>query len=567
LTKGDTRCRCASSRPISRRLVLSATGMEYALEDASFEGAWAALLDRQEAVVRRMEAQEQSISDLILIMRSMALLGSSKTDTGSGDQEESMDKSGSMQTNATLPVSYTQTDLQLQESACVATASAKRQRYSHREKEKSNSSVKNRMLEHLVAHPGFEIFFAVVVLTNAIFIGVDVEKGLEDPGPRSLELQILQVVYTVLFVAELMLRVFAKGTYLFCSEGWMWAWLDLLIVITSVWESAMDIASSLGYQDSGDGIGGISSLKAFRIVRLTRILKTMQFIRILRFVIALRTLVTSIFSTLKALIWALILLALIVYVFAVLFVQAVNDYIMDPSAPPMPQLELEASHQYFGSLADGMLSLFMSIAGGVSWVEVLAPLKFISSAWTVCFLFYIAFTYFAVLNVVTAVFCQSAIEAAQSDQVTMVQTLLDNKESHLKKFKALFSELGAEDSGTITFAMFEEKISTQEVRTYFETMGLNIWDAWSFFKLLDTDGGGMVEVEEFFMGCLRLRGAASAMDLAQMRHDQRWLIDHLRHFETFMQSELNVVKDEVSMVAARRNSKSSLKSSRLFKDV
>ena len=47
--------------------------------------------------------------------------------------------------------------------------------------------------------------------------------------------------------------------------------------------------------------------------------------------------------------------------------------------------------------------------------------------------------------------------------------------------------------GTITFAMFEEKISTQEVRTYFETMGLNIWDAWSFFKLLDTDGGGMVE--------------------------------------------------------------------------
>ena len=28
------------------------------MQDASFEGAWAALLDRQEAVVRRMEAQE-----------------------------------------------------------------------------------------------------------------------------------------------------------------------------------------------------------------------------------------------------------------------------------------------------------------------------------------------------------------------------------------------------------------------------------------------------------------------------------------------------------------------------
>ncbi|CAJ1337572.1 unnamed protein product [Effrenium voratum] len=114
-----------------------------------------------------------------------------------------------------------------------------------------------------------------------------------------------------------------------------------------------------------------------------------------------------------------------------------------------------------------MLSLFMSIAGGVSWVEVLAPLKFISSAWTVCFLFYIAFTYFAVLNVVTAVFCQSAIEAAQSDQVTMVQTLLDNKESHLKKFKALFSELGAEDSGRRDMS-FDFQPSRQQTGTIHE---------------------------------------------------------------------------------------------------
>ena len=28
-----------------------------------------------------------------------------------------------------------------------------------------------------------------------------------------------------------------------------------------------------------------------------------------------------------------------------------------------------------------------------------------------------------------------------------------------------------------------------EVKAYFETLGLDIWDAWSFFKLLDLDGG------------------------------------------------------------------------------
>ena len=42
------------------------------------------------------------------------------------------------------------------------------------------------------------------------------------------------------------------------------------------------------------------NMKTFRIIRLTRLLKTVQFVKIFRFVMALRMLVTSIMSTLKA---------------------------------------------------------------------------------------------------------------------------------------------------------------------------------------------------------------------------------------------------------------------------
>ena len=102
----------------------------------------------------------------------------------------------------------------------------------------------------------------------------------------------------------------------------------------------------------------------------------------------------------------------------------------DLEAPALPEREYEASKRYFGTLGDAMLSclarahgvkgnafsgLFMSITGGVSWEEVLGPLKAISFVWVVLYLFYIAFThlggeavptrprYFAVLNVLTAV--------------------------------------------------------------------------------------------------------------------------------------------------------------------
>ena len=66
----------------------------------------------------------------------------------------------------------------------------------------------------------------------------------------------------------------------------------------------------------------------------------------------------------------------------------------------------------------------------------------------------------------------------------------------------------------LAIARFEEKISEPAVREYFESLGLDIFDAWSFFKLLDLDAGGEVEIDEFLMGCLRLRGTARAIDAA-----------------------------------------------------
>lgn len=74
----------------------------------------------------------------------------------------------------------------------------------------------------------------------------------------------------------------------------------------------------------------------------------------------------------------------------------------------------------------------------------------------------------------------------------MVQSILDDKEAHLEKIKALFSQMAYNEEGGITFAMFEEKINSAAVKEYFATLGLDVWDAWSFFKLLDADAGWVV---------------------------------------------------------------------------
>eukprot|EP00439_Symbiodinium_sp_Y106_P023795 s3983_g2.t3 len=407
-------------------------------------------------------------------------------------------------------------------------------------------------IKRIAQHDAFEFFFAMVVVSNAVFIGVDVQHTISHPGPRPLSYRVTQYIYTALFLFELMIRVGAQKWKYCSAEDWQWKCLDVFVVLTSLWEVAVDVITAIFEgQQSIEAIQGLRNLKSFRIIRLTRLLRAVQFVRIFRFVMALRMLVDSIFSTLKSLFWALIRLCLVIYVFAVMFADAVNDYNNDTLVEQLSAKDFEATQLYWASLPDSMLTLFMSITGGVSWVEVLRPLQAISIFWSYCFLFFVSFTYFAVLNVLTAVFCQTAIESAQNDQATMVQTMLDSKEAILDKLKALFYEIDVEEdagkkhAGSLTVTMFEEKMRNPDVHNFFESLGLDVWDAWSFFKLLDADGGGAVDTDEFFQGCLRFRGPARSMDVGKLIQDQKWMIHNQGKFQEYVQDELAQVKEKL----------------------
>lgn len=58
----------------------------------------------------------------------------------------------------------------------------------------------------------------------------------------------------------------------------------------------------------------------------------------------------------------------------------------------VPAVLEEEGDRYFGNLPRSMMSLFMSIAGGVSWEEAFRPLLHVSTIWAMCFIFYICFS-------------------------------------------------------------------------------------------------------------------------------------------------------------------------------
>ncbi|CAK9083580.1 unnamed protein product [Durusdinium trenchii] len=456
---------------------------------------------------------------------------------------------------------FTDYDLALQEKHDEREAHRVRRLFATRDGKPTGIPWRYRIVKNSI----FDSFCALMVLANCVFLGAEVQMSIADPMLPTF-MRVMSFMFTFWFLLELVLRVAADGCQYFIGPDWMWSWLDLLVVLTSIWEVVGDIAMAVQVNNQtpetsvGD-VGGMSSLKAFRIIRITRVIKVVRLMRVFRFVMAFRTLIASIAETLKSLFWALMLLGVVIYVFAVLFTQAVNDYIAEPDNPMPEELRVLAV-KYFGSLYDTMLSLFESIANGVSWNQVLAPLRYISPIWAVVYLFYIFFTYFTVLNVVTAVFCQAAVETAQNDHAAMVQSVLKNKKAHCEKLQHLFSTLGDQCTGTITFKMLQDRMNCPKVRAYFEVLGLDIWDAWSFFKLLDDDASGDVAVEDFLLGCLRLRGQASAIDMGKLLHDQTWLMKNLGKFQTHVAQEFHHLRKEIRAIEPKLNSKSPVSVSR-----
>jgi len=252
---------------------------------------------------------------------------------------------------------------------------------------------------------------------------------------------------------------------------------------------------------------------------------------IVRFVRSLRTLVHQIVSTARSLIWALLLLVMIIYLFAILFTQGVLDFQSSKEEETTDVVELSAPlRHYWSTVPRSMFTLFISITGGVSWAEVVLPLSDVGQVWVALFIAYICFTQMAVLNVLTGVFCQNAIDSAQHDQDLVTQSILAQKKMYVKQIAAIFAEIDVDGSGTITIHEFRKHLQDESVQAIFDSLGLDASDVWTLFKLLDIDNDTVIELDEFVAGCLRLKGNAKGLDMAKLCYEHKSMAKRLGNF-------------------------------------
>eukprot|EP00928_Gymnodinium_smaydae_P012244 TRINITY_DN14448_c0_g1_i2.p1 TRINITY_DN14448_c0_g1~~TRINITY_DN14448_c0_g1_i2.p1 ORF type:complete len:525 (+),score=105.08 TRINITY_DN14448_c0_g1_i2:38-1576(+) len=353
----------------------------------------------------------------------------------------------------------------------------------------SEKDTSSATLRGVVKSIYFEAAFAFVIVTNSLFMGVQIDDEMSSQGGESpLAFDIVRYFYTGLFTIELVLRVCADGLCkFFFLEVSFWNILDSVVVFTSWMEVVMESTSTDTAGDVGSYSAGgvnVSSMRMMRVLRIARLVRVLRIGRMFRFVRAFRVLVSSILSTLKTVLWAMLMLLLIIYLFGMIFCQAIAEHIQDREVVSADLL------LYWGSLPKAMFTLFKSISGGLSWHACVTPLGELpesSGVWVIAFVIYVAITTLAVLNVITGVFCESAIESAQSDRDLVVQKHLGQKKEYIRRVKQLFQDIDSEQSNFITLHEFETHFQDEETAAFFASLDLEAEMAWEIFKLLDAD--------------------------------------------------------------------------------
>jgi hypothetical protein len=367
-------------------------------------------------------------------------------------------------------------------------------------------------LEQLVDSPGFHFACAMAIVANAVFIGVQTDISIHHalhrpPMPDPEWFRTVNQIFVAVFLTEVVLRVGAKHLRFFLGDDWKWNVFDLVLTVYAVAEEWITHLEEQG----GFSLTYTRLIRGFRMVRVLRVIRVMRFFR------ELRLMVCSTMQCFVSLSWAMVLMLIIIYLFTICFMHAAAVYLHDGGDA---QVRTDLAKSY-GSLAGGMFSLLMAVSGGDDWINLVHPLAEIHPVYKALFTLYVFFVLIGVVNVVTSAFVQRACEFSRLDRDLVIQSEMVSHEAFLAEMKGIFEEVDVDSSGKITWEKFRQFMENDQVQAYFATQQLDTSDARELFNLLDQDGNNYIDLEEFIMGCQKLRGQAKSSDVATLLRENK----------------------------------------------
>jgi hypothetical protein len=312
------------------------------------------------------------------------------------------------------------------------------------------------------------------------------------------------IAFALVFVIELTLRVFAYQVKFYTGSQRWWNAFDCFTLIATVVAVLLDL---LGPSDSF----GVDLLKVVRLARMVRSLKSSKS----KIFHTLKTLSYTVAGSANAFLSAILLLAVVIFVFGVMFMQGLQSWLLQSGESDADTKN--ALVEFFGSGTKTFLTLLACISGGIDWRDVSSVLWELGALHTWFFVLFIVFTVLCVLNILNGVFVNAAIDSAQTNKELAVDKAYHKKVAMIEQMVQWFVEADKDRSRTVSWNELRNLLADDTVRAFLHANNIDVASAGHIFLLLDRQGCGEIRPEEFVDNLITLQGEAKAIDLASLQ--------------------------------------------------
>lgn len=247
-------------------------------------------------------------------------------------------------------------------------------------------------------------------------------------------------------------------------------------------------------------------------------------------------------ESIKVMLWMVLLVLAFVYVYSLVLTESIWDTCTDD--------EMSLVCARFGNVLSSMMTLYQIMYSGLLWGDLWNEVRFM--AWYIqgVFLSYIGFALMVLVNTVTSFICICSLQSTVSkrEREVLIDNEMDYNERLVRQLYVIFKDFDQNGNGAISWAEFQLALEDERMHAFLHALELDMSDAVKVFQILASEKTGAIEESDFLLGCLRLRGGATAVDMVRMQMEQEWMRGALLQLKDLMQKtlrDLSIVQQTV----------------------
>jgi len=378
----------------------------------------------------------------------------------------------------------------------------------------------------------FEKVLSACILLNCMTIGMQSHQEVTHTLDATADfvLSISEHIFTTTFCFEIIARVRSGGWMTYSpgsSEGRSNLFDAVLLFLTDVlitW--IMPFISFLTKTDAHGGtLHVLFFLRSFRLARLVRVCREVRYFREAWIIIR------GIGGSVRTVWWTIVVILFVTYAFAIAGLALIVEQLITIQSFGMDAVDyqrIDALLAILGGLDKFMFTLVQVLMQDSFHSIIREVMYFLPWAW-VFFYAYMAVGCVVLMNLVTAIIVENAMEQSQQDHAQQLRDKMVAERHAVKHLEKLFKAMDSDENNTISWKEFEAASQDPEVMNQWLLLDFRPDDLSELFTFLD-DGTGEIATSEFFAGLLRMKGQAQGKDVYRLQTAVDILSENLGSF-------------------------------------